>query len=241
MSALTQVLPETAPLYEAIYVYASVSDPNERLGKLEAVLTQTLHEQKEKSSGFSFNKVNSVADIAASDDSFTHFIGIASALVEHGSLPMTLPCEALVKRPVLVKATGSKFGGAIDASVIRDNCNQVLPATPRYTELARDVVAAQSTCTGSIRFSLESDQAQLQLATRIHNLNVIRVPTRNNQNAVIFKAAHVMKIGAAEAELAGYYSLTFGLSPTQAHEDARQAVQLLVDSTYENWSSCGQG
>jgi uncharacterized protein YecT (DUF1311 family) len=54
ISALTPVLPETAPLYEAIYDYASVSDPKERLGKLEAALTQTLHELKQKPSGLAF-------------------------------------------------------------------------------------------------------------------------------------------------------------------------------------------
>ena len=237
ITALTQVLPETAPLYEAIYDYASVSDPKERLGKLEAVLTQTLHELKQKPSGLAFRKLNSVADIVSNDDAFTRFIGMASALVEHGNLPMTLPCQAIIKRPPLVKATGSQFGGAIDASVIRDNCNQVLPATPRYTDLAREVVAAQNNCSGTIRFSLGREQAQLELAIRVHDLNAIPVLTRND-NAASFNAAHVKAIGAAEEELGGDYISTFELSPDKATADAKRAVQLLVDLTYENWAAC---
>jgi hypothetical protein len=85
ISALTRNLPETAPLYEAIYVYASANDPSERLSKLETILAQTLHDQKAKPSGLAFTKLNSVKDIASSDDAFTDFIGFASALVEHGS------------------------------------------------------------------------------------------------------------------------------------------------------------
>jgi hypothetical protein len=240
ISALNHVLPETAPLYEAVYVYASVSDPGERRAKLELVLTQTLQALKEKPSGLTFNKLNSVTDIASNNEAFTRFIGLASALVDHGSLPMTLPCQAIIKRPELAEATGSKFGGAIDASVIRDNYNQVLPATSRYAELARQVIAEQGYCPGTIRLSLASDQMQLQLAIRIHNLGAIRVPTLPNKNAVNFKAAHAAAIRATAEELASYYISTFDLSPAQAEEDARRAIQLLVDLTYENWAGCGQ-
>jgi hypothetical protein len=59
--------------------------PSERLSKLETILAQTLHDQKAKPSGLAFTKLNSVKDIASSDDAFTDFIGFASALVEHGS------------------------------------------------------------------------------------------------------------------------------------------------------------
>jgi hypothetical protein len=178
-----------------------------------------------------------VTDIVSNDEAFTGFIGMASALVEHGNLPMTLPCQAIIKRPALVKATGSKFGGAIDALVIRDNCDQVLPAIPRCTELAREVVAAQNDCSGTIRFSLKREQAQLQLAIRVHALDAIRAPSRDD-SAASFNATHVKAIGAAEEELASNYISTFELSPDKAAADTRRAVQLLVDLTYEHSADC---
>lgn len=194
-----------------------------------------------KPSGLAFKKLNSVKDIASSDDAFTDFIGMASALVEHGSQPMTLPCQAIIKRPALVRATGPKFGGAIDASVIRDNCVQVLPATPRYAELAREVVAAQNACSGTIRFSLGRDQLQLELAIKLHYFDAIRGPASHSENGVVFEAAHIEAIGAAEKELASYYISMFNLSPQPAAVDARRAVQLLVDLTFENWGGCEEG
>jgi uncharacterized protein YecT (DUF1311 family) len=240
IAVLAQVMPEASPLYEAIYVYASINDHKERLAKLEAALDQTLHELKQKPSGRSFKQFNSATDIVLNDEAFTHFIGLASALVEHGTVPMTLPCQAIIKRPALLKATGPQFGGGIDAWVIRDNCDQVLAATPQYTELAREVMAAQKQCLGTIRFSLGRMQTQLQLAIRVHDLDGIPVQTPN-RDAAAFEAANVKAMGAAGEELASDYISTFALSPGPAAAEARRAVQLLVDRTFQIWDACGIG
>jgi uncharacterized protein YecT (DUF1311 family) len=104
LAELRRQEPKTAPLYEAIYKYATIDGQAERTHAVEMLIAPIFDEIHESSEGniHPFVDLQTVEAAAASDEAFALFLAGAS-VVGHRTI---LPCEALIRRPGLIKALG---------------------------------------------------------------------------------------------------------------------------------------
>jgi uncharacterized protein len=241
LAELARQNPKSAPLYEAIYRYATIDDQRERTDVVErliAPLLNTIDANMLDRAGMNGQDPRSVA---SSDDSFAAFLAVFSV-----DLSMTMPCAALVRRPGLMAAIGAHYGGAIDGFVLRADCDIEMPATPNFDRLIKAAETQQPVCTGTIRFSAWSEFAKTLTSIRLHRADLWKIrdldtgdaagEDRRHLDKTHFRAAHRALIRDARAELAKYYTKWFSLAPELAEADAARAVDAAISGAY---SLCG--
>ena len=227
---LTRVNPNGAPLYEAMYRYATIDDVGQRTEVVEKLITPAFDKLNNGSSwtNILFKDAPDARTAASADKSFSLFLNVAAS----NGFTLTLPCAAIVQRPGLMAALGALYGSSLDGRLISTDCSTMLPELPNVTRLAKDASQAQPFCQGTIRFTISRYNAQLRVAVRLHRTEFWEAGNRrdssHNENEAPFRIQHRSSIEAAQAELAAYYTRVFKVPTDIANADAREAINAVV-------------
>lgn len=183
------------------------------------------------------DNVSSLEDALSSDDNFNATIKILAAYAEGTSLPMTMPCAAMVRRPALWGATLPVFGSSLDSGIPVDNCDTTLPRSPRFDALVAQIHAGWPQCEGTIRFSAYRSFASLVAAARMGG-DLAAVDLANKPRPIPrVKGVWPGVVEAALSELAGHYVKYLHAAPARARAAASNALTDILDSAHE----CGDG
>lgn len=164
LTTLRQLDPEVAPLYEAIADYVTGAGRQHIEQLVEPYFTR--FRSGSDMSYLSNNGINAPADAVKSEENFVEFLQVASAFLQTGD-PRGFPCAAIVRRPGLLGAEDSYFGGAIDNAIFRSDCSETLPPLPKLDALVKAINHSWPTCEGISRFQiyrtfeLDVDRARL--------------------------------------------------------------------------------
>ena len=246
LSELRRLEPKAAPIYEAIYRYATVANKAERVRIVGHLINPAFNAIHDKPGANELSEVPDAYAAASTDQDFSMFLDVAS--VSDFALRMTLPCSAVIRRPGLIKSLGSVYGGMIDSQLIRSDCEATMPATPAFDRLVSMAEKAQPVCQGTIRFSLSKDYEADIVAIRIHRLELLRknvtsetATDSDDENDVAntlidephFRSKYQQQIKAATDELAKYYTNYFRVPVYQAKVDAGGAVSAAISGAYD--------
>jgi uncharacterized protein YecT (DUF1311 family) len=236
LSELRQIDPKAAPIYEALFDYASINDAPRRIKAVENLLTP-IYAAMDQDARNAFKSAGANAmtahDAAASDVGFAQFFDISAMF---GNVELTWPCEALLKRPGLIAGLGSLWGGAIDGQVPSSDCEAMLPQTPLVAAVSQQAMDAQPVCEGTIRFSTGRDYVKLSDAVLMHRTDVWGPAAPNvdgsGQQQRRFQRKHAAEIVKAEAELSAYYVRYYGIARDKAQGEAASAIEALIGGAF---------
>lgn len=219
LAVLKREYPKLAPLYAALYQYATISDDAKRQQVVGALV--------EEARGLSDDetvKAMSPEEIVASDKKFSAYFVVASMAAGDA---LSMPCDALLRRPGLIDALGAYYGGMLDSMVPDSDCDAMLPPVPELEVFADSAWQDVGECDGTIRFSVFRESQKMLTVVRLHRQDIWKdslsedlPPTRAAAGAVAVKA------------LAGYYIRAYKLSPGVAAADAETAISALSASIY---------
>jgi len=243
LAELTRQDSRSAPLYEAIYRYATIENDVDRATAVERLIAPPFEASHDKPWARPLSGIEDAHGAASSDKNFSTFLNVASV----SDYALTMPCSALLRRPGLIGVLGSVYGGAIDGQLIRTDCEAMTARLQKVDRLTKLAIAAQPFCPGTIRFSLGRDFDKTLLVIRLHRTDLLKAkaldinpdaPDENNdepEKAVDkphFIARHQASIRDAGNELATYYSSHFGVPSALAKEQALQAVSAIISGAY---------
>jgi len=232
MAELTRENPKSAPIYEAIYGYATIDNPREQAAaveKLIAPIFATIHDNP-----WAISQLRDIPDArtaASSDHSFAVFLDVASV----SEYTLTLPCGALVRRPGLMQALDSRFGGAIDGDLIQSDCFATMPPLPNLDRIMSAAVSVQPNCEGTIRFSLSRDYDKKRVAVLLHRPDLWKIDNAGEDTHAVdlFRLRNRDRLDAAVTELATYYSQNFAVSPQTSRTEGIKAVEYLLRGAFD--------
>jgi uncharacterized protein len=225
------------PLYEAIFRYVTINDPTERTSVVEKIIAPIFDEIRDAPSAVNLLRdIPTAHDAVASDKNFATFLDVASVNEEYN---LILPCAAIIRRPGLTEALGSKYGGAIDSHLPSSDCATTLPDLPQFNRLVKAAQKAQPFCQGTIRFSLGKEYEEALNAIRLHRADLwgdIMPDSSDDHDVNEFMAKHAPLIDAASTELFDYYTKEFKVEPElaqgQAEDQAEEAVDAAVSGAF---------
>jgi len=225
--------PKSAPIYEAIYNYVTRDQASDRAKIVEPLIAPLFQNVDEdlRDRILSGEDILDAHAAVASDFAFALILDVASI----NETRLILPCVALIRRPNLVDALGPHYSGALDGSLIRSNCMEVLPSIPGVDRLVNTAVSVQPFCPGTIRFSLARAYDQTLVEIRLHlryPWKTVGLPESEQANENNFRSSHQAPIEAAIAELANYYAEYFGISKQQARIDANSAINAVIGGAF---------
>jgi uncharacterized protein len=232
LGMLRRLDPNSAPIYEAIYRYATIVDPAERAATVEKLIGpifDAIH--TEPGVEEFFKNIPTAHDAAASDDAFSTFLQIASV----SDFSLTLPCGAMLRRPGLISALRARFGSSMDGRLLNSDCGTTLPERLEFSKLEQAAINAQPPCEGTIRFALGRGYEQMLVKIWLHRLDRLEagIPEMaTDDNSKQFRAGHAGMAEAAKAELAKYYSDIFKVPPDTARHDALGAVNAVIHGAF---------
>ncbi|MPQ68140.1 MULTISPECIES: hypothetical protein [unclassified Pseudomonas] len=243
LAELARQNPESAPLYEAIYRYATIENDADRATAVEKLIAPAFEVIHDKPWATPLSDIKDTHDVVSSDKNFSTFLNVASV----SDYALTMPCSAFVRRPGLIDVLDSVYAGAIDGRLIRSDCEAMTSRLQKADQLTKAAVAVQPNCPGTIRFSLERDFDKTLLLLRLHRTEAWEAQALNtssraenenngepgkNVDKPSFIAGHQVSIRDAAYELATYYSSHFGVPPVLAKEQARRAVNAIISGAY---------
>lgn len=244
LTELTRQNPKSAAIYEAIYRYATIDDGVDRAAVVAKLIDPAFEEFHDKPWAGPLSDIKDAHDAAASDENFSAFLDVASV----SDYALTMPCSALVRRPGLIDALNSVYGGAIDDRLIRSDCEAMTSSPEALDRVTKAAVAAQPFCPGTIRFSLGRNFGKTLVAVRLHRTDLWTArkldvspggQDENNDDPAKdrdvphFVARHPVLIRNATDELARYYSNRFGVPSALAEAQARSAVSAIIFGAYD--------
>jgi uncharacterized protein YecT (DUF1311 family) len=215
---------KSASLYQAIYKYATINAPDERIKAVEPLIAQAFKAVKTGDQAGPLDDVADAHTAASSDPNFAKFLDVASA----GDYTLTLPCAALVQRPGLIDALDALYGGAIDGQLLSSDCDTALPPLPKLDEL----VSAAEGVQGTIRFSLGRGYEKTLVEIRLHRTDLWQAKALTGA-AARFRAKHLAQINGATSDLAKYYVDAFAVSQQDAQVDAEHGVAAAVAGAFD--------
>jgi uncharacterized protein len=239
MAELTRQNSKTAPVYEAIYRYATIQDLQARTQAVTPLINpifEAIHDDP-----WATQLLADIPDAkaaTASDQTFAPFLDVVSV----SDYTITLPCRAIVNRPGLIDALSAQYGGAIDGRLIQSDCEATLPATPALSQVRSSAVSVQPFCQGSIRFTLGHNYQKLWIAVRLHQMDLINMANSSpgqKPAPADFLKSHDTEIDKATEELGSYYSNYFDAPVQSAKGDAKNAVKAVLTGAFNLCMSDG--
>jgi len=234
LQLLHRTAPKSAPIYEAIYRYATTSDTDERRRTVAGLIGPAFDDLKAQGANWpTFMALKNAVAAASDDAAFGAFLDEASV----SDYELTLPCSALLRRPALIAALGSQFGGAIDGDIMSSDCDVTTPRLASFDELTNAATAAQPFCEGTIRFSTGRDYAELLDAIRLHHVDhwksgAEEPPAGQDRAEKRFERSRGMLEANAKEELARYYLQVFNVAPGLAETQAIGAIDAAIDAAF---------
>jgi uncharacterized protein len=232
LAELNRQIPKSAPLFEAMYAYATIDEPRERIAavqKLIAPIFADIHDEPWASSQFA--SIPDAEAATSSDHAFARFLDVASV----SDYTLTLPCGALIRRPGLTDALDSVYGGAMDGQLIQSDCLSTMPPLPKLERVISAAVSAQPDCEGTIRFSLERHYEKKWVEVLLHRPDLWSVDhaVEDTHAAERFRSRNRNRLDEAAAELATYYSAYFSVSQQTARNEGVKAVDYLLRGAFD--------
>jgi uncharacterized protein len=243
MAELTRQTPKDAPIYEAIYQYATISDPTVRAKAVKPLVSPVfeatrVHPAQDvpgvghvpESPEIRFNNIPTAEAAVASDKNFSAFLDVAFEWAMDRDREGLLPCGALVRRPGLIAAMGERWDPYTD-------CDDTLPSTPAFDRLVDLAGRASPPCQGTIVIDIG---ATWQASVTSRRLNLPDQASRFFNHAgkmdlteQRFRRKAKIQIEAANMEMAHYYAAYFNLTPSVADQKAIEMVNEGVSAAFE--------
>jgi uncharacterized protein len=246
LATLRKLDPELAPLYEAVFVYASQPEGTDwakpalgaerrRLLDLLAPQFALLQTDRMRSYGRSIlgDSVPKLENVLIPDDNFGDTLRTLAAYADGKRTPMTIPCAAIVRRPGLWDATLAMFGSGLDVGIPTDDCDVTLPALPRLDLLVARINAGWPDCQGSIRFSAYRGFAAMVSAARLGDSVVPGYRSTPGARAKRLARVQPAAVSGAIAELAGHYRTYRHVDAATARAAANDAVFSIQNAGHE--------
>jgi uncharacterized protein YecT (DUF1311 family) len=234
LATLRKDSPQVAPLYEALALYMGSADgkKRDRIIVLLRPFFADMGNDADRSYGNAVlgGVATSPEDSISSDSKFAATLSILTAYIDDadhvaGGL---FPCAALIRRPDMISAIQPYFGSTLDNFLMRDDCEQTLPAQPRFHALrtALDSFWDQDDCGGgTIRFAVyRSFAAQMTSAQIGHPVGDTK------QASLTRKGLKPQLVSAALAELVDQYQRYRGLTKVEADKRARVWLGAMISS-----------
>jgi uncharacterized protein YecT (DUF1311 family) len=240
LASLRVDYPKMAPLYEALQLYMSkpvdqgwsMAAHRESYGRAQKLLTpyfNDLQSDPDKSYGWSVlsGESESAKDSLSSDSKMASTLSLLSVYIDNddsaGGQPF--PCAAIVRRPDMISAAAPYFGSTLDNFLMRPECEDSLPAQPRFNALHKALNGfwGPQCDEGTIRFATYRGYAQTVTSARIG----LPAPA-GRVKSIERKGLKPQLVGAALAELEDQYQRYTGLSKAQAAKRARYWLGQMV-------------
>jgi uncharacterized protein len=238
LDSLRQNEPKMAPLYEALVRYmmkaegAMAPETGPQIMALLSPYFADLANDPDRSFAHAVLQdiATSADDSIESDHKFAASLSILSLYVGSGGSRAggIFPCAALVQRPDMISAIQPFFGSTLDNFLMGDDCEQTLPAQPRFHALrtALNSFWDEDDCGGgTIRFAVyRSFAAQVTSAQIGHPVGDTKAQSLTR------KGLKPQLVSAALAELVDQYQRYRGLTKAEADRRARVWLGAMISS-----------
>lgn len=229
MTELRRLTPDDAPIYDALYLYTNIDDAKVRTAKVTAALEPVFASLPETKVSYGIDAPKTAADAAASDEAFSRFLQSADAEAGH---TVELPCAVLVKRPGLIDALSSYYGGSMDGRLPGTDCGVMAPHVAELDALMDSTDATP--CEGTIRFAgyRELERLRVIVMLRLPVQREVYKPGNAGPEEKAFRARKATAIMGARTALAAYYEKAFHAKAKTAAGDAEEMVNLMIGQAY---------
>lgn len=233
MVELRRQLPENAPVYEALYLYATIDNPQARAAKVVAVLTPVYAAISDKKAVFGeLDGPETPQAAAASDKAFGLFVSLYSGMLD---TPLSVPCAAIVHRPGLIDMLSSQFGSSRDNILPRADCRIMTPQVTAFTDFIDTLQHDAPQCDGTIRYAGYREFGRLRTAALLHRADAWKddKPEAPEEGLAKYLKAHAQAAARAKTALTQYYQTVFRLPPDRAAQDATVILSLTAALAYD--------
>jgi uncharacterized protein len=240
MTELTRQTPSDAPIYEAIYRYATIAYASERTRAVAPLIapafeaTRVHPAQDVAGEHFPaapeplFAGIPTAEAAAASDESFSKFLDVAYGWVMDRERAR-LPCGALTRRPGLLAALGERWDPTTD-------CENVLPPTPELDRLLALADRAPPPCRGTIVIDIGFAWQAALTARRLDlpdpSNGFFKQAGQMDPAERRFRVRSQTQAAAATAEMAHYYAAYFGIALVAARKRAAEVVSEGISAAF---------
>jgi uncharacterized protein len=238
---------ETAPVYEALTIFASEPDSadwfspalREKQTKIIELISPVIKDiQKEGDADhpnkhfatelFNDASISKPSDVLKSSHDFAGFLRSATFESE-----TPLPCGYVVTHQALLDSTNANFGASPDNSIINSDCSLTAPAAPKLQTLIKKIWDNWPNCDGTIRFgayrnfNVSADKVLSPSARAIEDYKPAKV---EEQNLV---GVNRKTIRATELEMTDYYVKYLGATQTKAALFAKGKIADLLSAAHQ--------
>lgn len=233
MTELRRLEPEEAPVYEAIYLYATIDNLQMRGAKVAAALTPVYAGISDKKAVFAeLDGPETPQAAAASDKAFGLFLSLYNGTLD---TQLTLPCAAIVRRTGLMDVLSSQFGSSRDNFLPQADCRIMTPQVAAFTDFVDTLQHDAPVCDGTIRYAGYREFERLRTAALLHIADAWKdsKPTPPEEGLAKYLKTHAQAAMRAKAALAQYYQTVFKLAPDRAAADAAVILNLTAALAYD--------
>jgi uncharacterized protein len=210
LAEIRRQAPKAAPVYEAIYRYATIDDAHRRVAVVSPLIAPALKalrvHQESGDPDLLLKDFASANAVANSDKGFSTLLVVASTWDYGRSGPWLLPCAAIIRRSGLAETLEPHYGGAIDSQTPQADCAAALPATPKLDQLVEAATDAQPSCEGTIRFTLGANYRKALAVLRMGKIDDFLDSASDTDGPKAFMIEHRPLMDAAAAEMTAYYA-----------------------------------
>lgn len=159
LAALRKTDPGAAPVYEAIWLWASAEPGSEPKARIAPLIAPFLEDPKDPEAyhwGLDMLREDGLGTtdrVLESDAGFASFLQHLGPYIDSETFGLPFPCAALLKRPALLAAGEPLFGSSLDNGLVRPDCATVLAPMPRLEALTQSLSRNWPDCDGTIRFT----------------------------------------------------------------------------------------
>lgn len=233
MAELRRLVPHDAPVYEAIYLYATIDNPQTRIAKVAAVLAPVYAAIPDKKAVFSeLDGPETPQAAAGSDKAFVLFAQLYGGTLD---TPLSWPCAAIPRRPGLIDGMGALWGSTRDNFLPQDDCLAMAPQVPAFTNFIDAVAKDAPICDGTLRFGGYRDRNRLEVAALLYRPEAWKGQKleKPNRDEARYLKGHGRALVDAEAALARHYETVFKLSHDRAVSEAALITGLTAHRAYD--------
>jgi len=234
MAVVKDTAPADAPIYEAIYQYATIDDARARAAKVTPLIAPVYAAlDADHKTAFTDNSGPADADAAtASDAAFGTFVDVTVSELEHA---VTWPCAAFVKRPGLLGALGAMYGSNKDNFLPGTDCDEMTaPEAKVFTDFMVKTLQNAPDCGGTIRFAGGREFYRMRTAALLHRPEQwAKYQTSGaDKPESDFRRRHAADIAGAQEALVTYYTKVLHLDAATAARDAGKITGILINQAY---------
>ena len=234
MAVIRETSPADAPIYEAIYQYATIDDAKARAAKVVPLIAPIYagldadHKTAFTDNGGPAN----AAEAVKSDAAFGTFVNVTVSELEHGVM---WPCATFVKRPGLLDALGPMYGSTRDNFLPQSDCDEMTaPQIAPFNAFMTTTLQNAPDCGGTIRFAGGREFYRMRTAALLHRPEQWAKfkPSDGGKPESNFRKKRAADIAKAQATLFAYYVQVLHLDTATANRDAGKITDVLINQAY---------